>query len=208
MKEFKPLDSFSYAINYWWLILVASLVGGFVGIVFSKSHPQEYRASAKFYVTIDKNIFDTLDLPIDQYQYNEDLALGSTGYTLQKNSVVQIVSENLAQMGLDLTPLALISNHRIERKQAIWELQYFDTDPDIAVQVVNTWAKIAYKVMLEDQNAGQIVDYIIFSPPNLAVKTDGAILYNRNSLILAGSLIGFVIIILIIEIMSQIYLRK
>ena len=93
--------------------------------------------------------------------------------------------------------------YTIERKQDVWELRYRNTDPQVAQEVVGGWAEIGYQTMLSWQETGKIPDYVIFQPPATGLLPQAPVVYDRNKVILAGALIGFIVGIIVTNLISR-----
>jgi len=191
-NEFSPYEYFLRVISFWWLVLLLTILGGTLGFVFFHLHPPIYEATATYFVTLDLNRFPTFGAREDLIQYNEDMALSTTEGALISTEVLNNVIVQLKNLGISLTAMDLLKNSTIERKQDIWELRYRSKDPSIAQAVINTWAQIGYQAMLSWQTSGKAPDYVIFQSPSQALIPQQPVLYGRNNLILAGTLIGFI----------------
>jgi uncharacterized protein involved in exopolysaccharide biosynthesis len=201
-SEFSPQEYFSRVISLWWIVLLTTFLGGVLGFVFFHLHPPVYEATATYIITLDLYRFPTLGVREDLIQYNEDMALNTTGGVLTSMDVLNNVTIQARNFGQSLTVNDLLNNSTIERKHDIWELRYRSQDPSVAQSIVNTWAKLGYQAMLSWQASGKTPDYVIFQPPTLAVIPQKPVLYGRNNLMLAGILIGFIAGIIISTILN------
>jgi uncharacterized protein involved in exopolysaccharide biosynthesis len=201
-SEFSPQEYFSRVISLWWIVLLTTFLGGALGFVFFHLHPPVYEATATYIITLDLYRFPTLGVREDLIQYNEDMALNTTGGVLTSMDVLNNVTIQARNFGQSLTVNDLLNNSTIERKHDIWELRYRSQDPSVAQSIVNTWAKLGYQAMLSWQASGKTPDYVIFQPPTLAVIPQKPVLYGRNNLMLAGILIGFIAGIIISTILN------
>ena len=197
VDEFSPVRYISRVMNYWWVVLLATFVGGALGYVFFYLHAPVYEATATFFVTLDMNQFPTLGTREDLIQYNEDMALNTTEGALLSSDVLDEVLMTAQGQGKPLTAADLLDNYTIERKHDLWELRFRSPDPQFAQSIVNRWAQVGYQAMLSWQSSGKAPEYVIFQPPRLALLPQQPVLYGRNNLILAGALIGFMIGILL-----------
>ena len=204
MNDFVPITHFSRLMKIWWMVVIAMLIGGIGGYIFHHLHQPVYEATATFYVSIDYAKIPDLHLPEDQTIYNEDLALLSTEWVLRTDEVKQAVVKMAAAQNIRVNTNTLDLNSTIERKHAFWELRFRDPDPLTAQTVVNIWAAKGYQSMLALQGSGKIVDFVIFKPPITASLPQKPVIYDRNRLILAGSLIGFIVGIITTEIIIRI----
>ncbi len=177
---------------YWWVVLLATVLGGAFGFIFYQLHPPVYEATARYFVTLDLNRFSALGVREDLIQYNEDMALNTTEGALLSTEVLNDVVAQSQDLGQPLTARDLIDNYTIERKHDIWELRFRSQDPAWAQAIVNAWAQSGYQAMLSWQASGKAPDYVIFQTPTLALLPDKPVLYGRNNLVLAGALIGFI----------------
>jgi uncharacterized protein involved in exopolysaccharide biosynthesis len=196
-NEFSPHEQFSRVMRYWWVVLLATLVGGAFGYLFFHLHAPVYEATSTFFVTLDMNRFPTLGIRQDLIQYNEDMALNTTGGALVSSDVLNEVLVQAQGQGIYLTAADLLDNYTIERKHDVWELRYRSQDPQFAQSIVNIWAQEGYQAMLSWQSSGKAPEYVIFQPPRLALLPQQPVLYGRNNLVLAGALIGFIVGILL-----------
>jgi uncharacterized protein involved in exopolysaccharide biosynthesis len=202
-NEFSPHEYFSRIMAYWWVVLLATILGGTLGFVFFHLHPPIYEATATYFVTLDLNRFPTFGSREDLIQYNEDMALNTTEGALFSTEVINNVIIQLKDMGISLTAKDLLQNSTIERKQDIWELRYRNQDPSVAQAIVNTWAQKGYQAMLSWQTSGKAPDYVVFQSPTQAFLPNQPILYGRNNLILAGALLGFIAGIIISTLLGR-----
>jgi uncharacterized protein involved in exopolysaccharide biosynthesis len=202
-NEFSPHEQFSRVMRYWWVVLLATLVGGAFGYLFFHLHAPVYEATSTFFVTLDMNRFPTLGIRQDLIQYNEDMALNTTGGALVSSDVLNEVLVQAQGQGIYLTAADLLDNYTIERKHDVWELRYRSQDPQFAQSIVNIWAQVGYQAMLSWQSSGKAPEYVIFQPPRLALLPQQPVLYGRNNLVLAGALIGFIVGILLSSQLSR-----
>jgi len=191
-NEFSPYKYFIRVLNLWWLVLLATILGGTLGFVSFYFHQPVYEATATYFVTIDLTRFPLQGVKEDLIQYNEDMALGTTEGALLSPEVINNVIIQAKTFGKSLTAMDLLQNSTIERKHDIWELRYRSEEPLEAQTIVNSWAQIGYQAMLSWQASGKAPDYVIFQPPSQALTPQQPVLYGRNNLVLAGALIGFI----------------
>ena len=195
-NEFSPYTYFNHVIGLWWLVALTTILGGAFGYVFFHIRPPVYEATATFIVTIDLNRFPFQGVREDLIQYNEDMALNTTQDSLLSLEVREKVVAQVKRLDSSLSPTDLLQNSTIERKQDVWELRFRSQAPSDAQEIVNSWATVGYQAMLAWQETGKTPDYVIFQPPTLAGMPQDPVLYNRNKVILAGVLIGFLVGIL------------
>ena len=131
------------------------------------------------------------------------MAVNSTQNALLSPEVRDQVITQLNSMGISITHNDLINNSTIERKVDVWELRYRSQDPLKAQEIVDTWSKIGYQAMLSWQESGIAPDYVTFQSPTLAEVPQEPVLYNRNKVILAGALIGFILGIIVTSLINR-----
>lgn len=198
MNEFSPVEQFYRLVRTWWLIVAAALLGGSAGYLFHRLNPPVYDAIATFYVTIDSTKMP--DLPILQYQYDEDLALSMAQAALIDTNVQTSVLDQAMKKNIHLELADLQQNSRIERRHAFWLLHYWNPNPAVAQTVVNLWAKQGYQLMKFWQENKTLLGYIVFAPPSLAALPPNPMLYHQNQVMLAGAVIGLIAGIILVEI--------
>jgi hypothetical protein len=202
-NEFPPREYFGRVMRFWWVVLLATILGGAFGLIYFHLHAPVYEATSTYFITLDLNRFPVLGTREDLIQYNEDMALNTTEGALLSTEVLNEVVTQAQGQGDSLTASELLNNYTIERKHDIWELRYRNPDPQIAQSIVNIWSQIGYQAMLSWQASGLAPEYVIFQPPKPALLPQQPVLYGRNNLVLAGALIGFVIGIIISAQLNQ-----
>jgi uncharacterized protein involved in exopolysaccharide biosynthesis len=202
-NEFSPYEYFNKVIGLWWLVALATFIGGAIGFIFNQLHPPEYEATATYIVTIDLNRFPFQGIREDLIQYNEDMAVNTTQNVLLSQEVRDQVIAQLNTLGISLTHNDLIENTTVERKQDVWELRYRSEDPLQAQKIVDLWALIGYQAMNSWQESGKAPEYVTFNPPTLSVTPQEPVIYDRNKVILAGALIGFIIGVITSSLISR-----
>jgi len=195
--EFSTYKYFTHVLNLWWLVLLTTILGGAIGYLFFFLHPPVYEATATYFVTIDLTRFPIQGVREDLIQYNEDMAVNTTEGALLSTAVLNDAISQLKAKGIILTSKELLQNYTIERKHDLWELRYRSQSPSDAQTIVNTWAQIGYQAMLTWQSTGLAPEYVNFQPPSRALIPTEPIIYGRNNLMLAGTLIGLIIGIVI-----------
>ena len=155
-------------------------------------HTPLYEATATYLVTIDLDRFPLRGMDEDLIQYNEDLAVNTTQSVLLSNEVVEKVISQVDDSSSNLTAYDLLHNYTIERKHETWELRYRNQNPQQAQWIVNTWAEAGYQTMLTWQETGKAPDYVVFHSPTQAFTPHEPVYYDRNKVVLAGVLIGFI----------------
>ena len=190
--EFSLHASFTHIVKFWWLVALATVLGGSLGYVFYHLHAPIYESTATFFVTLDQANVPIQGVREDLVQYNEDMALNTTEGALLSTTTRDNLLGELKTQGFSLAPHDLLNNYTIERKHDIWELRYRSTNPQEAMWVVNTWAEIGYQEMLSWQASGKAPGFVIFQPPVEALLPLEPVLYDRSRVMLAGAAIGFI----------------
>lgn len=199
MNEFVLLDHFYLFIRYWWVVVIVTIIGGVAGSLFSRMNTPQYEAAATFYINVDLSKVKELPLPL----HDEDMALSMIQGALLHPQVVEDLVQELKKSNPELDTVKFLAKHSLERKNAFWELRYRDPDPLMAQKIVNLWAEKGYQVYLAQKSDGTIPSYVISTEPLLSGKPDKPIVYPPNQLILAGSALGFVIGLLVIEMQAN-----
>jgi capsular polysaccharide biosynthesis protein len=206
-NEFSLYQYYNLTLKLWWLVIIATILGGMLGFTFYYLHAPLYEATATYFVTLDLTHFPIQGTDGDLIQYNEDMAVNTTEGALLSTPVLRALITQLKSSGISLTFQEIMKNYTIERKHDVWELRYRSPVPSVAQTIVNTWAQIGYQEMLAWQASGQAPEYVNFQPPSQALLPTMPVLYGRNNLIIAGALIGFIIGIVISSRASRIKSR-
>jgi hypothetical protein len=198
MQEFSPFEHFYRFLRLWWILLAAALVGGSVGYIYSRNHPAVYEANTTFSVNIDLDKVPQKPLEL----HDEDLALSNTQAVLLSPEVTAAVLAEAARLGYPMDITQLLANSSIERQHAFWLLRFRSTDPTFAQTLVNYWATVGYQGMLDWQASGKTPAYVVYAPPTLSGKPLEPVNFGTNKLVFAGSLIGWLISLLLIELIT------
>lgn len=202
-NAFDPLQSFKHLLNRWWLIAGITMICALIGLLVSYITPAKYQAEALLFATIDyreinfEGLVDDVGNPATFSQYDADLALS-------------IVEENLLRVWYDaylfaqsldptLTPETFYQNKQIERYHTEWHLRYRHKDPAIAQAIVNYWVDSGIKTMRDAQEEGKIEPYVRVDLGTEAYRPENPIYQNRNTLVLAGTMIGFILGVLLVD---------
>ena len=197
MDEFTPLDDFLRLFRRWWLIILCMLVGSLAAWVFHRATPPLYEASATIMATIDLDKFPFQDVRLDLIQYNEDLSLGAVEGALRSSLVQQALFSSAEAQAISLEAVSFSQAITIERKHSVWEARYRNTDPYIAQTVTNLWMQLGYDLMQSMQASGNMADFVILDPPNYAPLPSEPVAYHLNTLLLAGSMAGLILGVLL-----------
>jgi capsular polysaccharide biosynthesis protein len=197
MKEFSPLDEFYRLFRTWWLIAICMLLGVLAAFVFHINNPPLYEATTTIMATIDLQTFPFHNVREDLIQYNEDMALGTVEGALRSPEVTQALFFAAQTQGVPLDSITLAQQSTIERKHAIWEVRYRDSDPITAQTVVNLWMEIGTQAMHTWQTDGRMPAFVILEDPTPAYLPAEPIAYQLSNLLLAGSAAGFILGVMI-----------
>lgn len=138
MTEFSPLESFENALHHWRLVVILTIVGGLVGLIFHRLQPPVYDATVVFSIGIDfKNVGRELT------QYEEDLAVGAAGGLILSTQVMEKVATQARSQDIQIDYEELRRISTLERRQTLWELRVRNTNPKTAETVANIWGQQA-----------------------------------------------------------------
>ena len=190
-----PVNTFNNFIKNWWKIIVFAVVGGVLGLAISYALPPKYEAEAIFSASIDftqinfENLVDNYGNPVVWTQYEEDLALQVVERMLLKQFNPVLRFARTLYPSLEVSEFR--NNTQIERYLSMWYLRYRHADPDIAQAIVNFWAEKGYEALITAKETGQAESFVIVDLVSEADKPLKPMYQNRGTLILAGTLIGF-----------------
>ena len=196
-SEFVPIENFKRILKFWWLILLLSIAGGITGFIIHRQKPPVYEAKAVFMASID---FNKISPPYTLTQYDEDISLVTVEVVLKQAlpSVLAYIRDN----NLLPDPNILLTQYVIERKNAYWELRFRYSDPVVAQKIVTFWAQLTFVRLQDWQKSGQMPSYIYFALVQLATLPDHPVYFGTNTMVLAGSLIGLIAGVLVVNLPS------
>ena len=188
------LASINNLLHNWWKITLCAVIFGLLGLAFSYIRPPKYEAEAIFSVSIDfseinfANLVTDRGLPAELTQYDLDLALSIVQRMLEKVRSKAITYAQTLDAGID--PVTFTENMRIERLHNRWSLRYRHEDPQVAQSIVNYWAELGMSQLEEERDDETIETYVWVDLIVEAHLPQRPVYQNRNTLVLAGSVIG------------------
>ena len=208
---FDLLETYQHLLGKWWVIVIAAFVGGLLAFGLSFLRPEKYQAEAVFNASIDftevnfKNLQDEEGNPVTFTQYDEDLALQVVQRMLLATKKEAFQYAQSLDPALDIRTFD--KNYQIRRYHALWYLRYRHQDPQTAQSIVNFWAERGWDALQEAQQDGRAEEFVILDLVSLAELPQAPIYYNRNNLILAGTMVGFLMGMILVD-FSQRYGKK
>lgn len=154
MNEFSILELSRIILRKWWIIVVLTVGGGLVGVVFNYLQPPVYEAKARLVVNID----------VLKYQLTsrEENRIMDAVVAIANSPEVQesVVVTARSSFGYSLTIADFRQKATLERAWQVLEMRVRDGDPMLATTLVNLWAEAAYQRLTQAQEhavaAGQI----------------------------------------------------
>lgn len=198
-----PAVTFKNLFSGWWKIAVMAVIGGFIGLAISFILPPTYQAEATFHAGIDfteinfENLVGEGGQPLIFTQYDEDLAL-----QVVERVLLSVRSDALSfakTLDPELDGKTFWDNMQIQRYLARWQLRYRHEDPQIAQAIVNHWASIGMEALLDAQETGRAESFVIISLVSEADLPQTPTYHNRSILVLAGTMVGFLVGILLVD---------
>jgi hypothetical protein len=205
-------ESFDNLLTNWWKITLFAIIFGLLGLGFSYIQKPKYEAEAIFSAAIDyqdfnfENLVDENNEPLQITQYDLDLALGAVERSLIKVKYVVLTYARSLDPTLRLDQFE--ENALIERLHDKWYLKYRHEDPYIARDIVNHWVELGLVQFETDQVNGSMELYVIVDLLTAAVLPETAEYQNRNVLILAGLVLGFMVGVLVVDFGSRVYSKQ
>jgi len=141
--DIQPISFRKSFLTHWWVIVLGIVVGGLLGMVISSSLPPIYESD--FIIISDVRI--SLSKEITEIML--DAAINHVGDLAYNPVVVDRLNAAMTRQGVLLTFDLLIDSSSIERRLNATYLKVRWKDPDISMQIANTWGLILFD-MLQD----------------------------------------------------------
>lgn len=139
-QEFSPRQSIERALMRWWIIVLATVLGGIAGWIFHLFQPPVYEATATITVTMEFNKWELT-------QAEEDLAFNSAEDIITSTQVKNQIIAEASTDGFPMDIYQLQQRMYYERKLSIWELHIRDRNPKLTAVLANIWADKALEVL-------------------------------------------------------------
>ncbi len=203
-EDLKPLPTIKNLFRNWWKIVLIAYLFALIGLVASYLLPAKYQAEAVFSASIDFTQINFENLvtgeeqrPLNFSQYDEDLAL----QVVNRYLVQDMDSAYTYALTLDpsLTQTAFEKDMQIQRANAFWYLRYRSPNPEVAQKVVNYWANLAFDLLKQAQADGDAESFVIVDLVKEASLPEKPIYQSRGTLVLAGTLIGMILGVLVVD---------
>jgi hypothetical protein len=210
--EFDPGKTLKNLINSWWQIIALAIIGGLLGLGISYVLPPAYQAEAIFHASIDftqinyDNMVGEYGDPLVWTQYEEDLALQAVERILLNRA--DKAFEYALTLDPELKRETFDEDQQISRYLANWFLRYRHEDPAIAQAIVNYWAEDGYNALIRAQQADRVESFVIVDLTSLAHLPETPIYHQRNTLVLAGTGVGFFIGILLVDFRDRFFSKR
>ena len=137
----EPRASADRILKGWYILLLAGLAGGFVGLIFSSVRAPVYEADAVISINIDYGRTQPLELIV------EDRALDRVWQYLTSDAILGAASMQLsAQSGSSAaweSPQSMREYVRLEARLSDWHFIARSKDPETAAMIANAWARSA-----------------------------------------------------------------
>jgi uncharacterized protein involved in exopolysaccharide biosynthesis len=139
-QEFSPRQSVERILTRWWIIVIATVLGGTAGWIFHLFQPPVYEATATITVTME---FNKWALP----QSQSDSAFNSAEDIMTSTQVKNQIIAEARSDGYPMDIYQLQQRMDLERKISIWELRIRDRDPKLTAVLANIWADKALEAL-------------------------------------------------------------
>lgn len=195
-NELIPFERFARIVQYWWVIAIAGILGGLIGLGIHQFRPPVYEAQAVLMGDIDFNKIDFMHppaptpAPYHLTQYDEDITIALVDASLEQ--VAPQVVDYAQKNGIPIDMATLISQRTIERENAYWDVRFRDQNPAVTQSIVNEWAQLAFADLQAKQQAGKLPVYFMFDLVSLAPLPTSPTYFQTNVFVLAGCVIGLV----------------
>lgn len=128
-----PIDWLSKILSRWWVLFLSMLLCGSLGWVFNSLHPAEYEARAVITTSIDFGVEGQIG------DFAEDQMITAVGDIIHSSGVLDSVFDDVQSASLPINKEEFSKHLFLDRQGYRWVLRYWNTDPEVARQVVTYW---------------------------------------------------------------------
>ena len=140
-----PSSSFSarqfiiFMIQKWWVICLAMVVGGLLGVAISTLQPPQYEAQANISSSIDYTLLPDLE------DYEEDRMINEAGWLIFSDQVFLDVQTRAKLEGYPIAFEDFDERFSADRVDDLWALRVVGEDAQEASTLANIWADVSYQ---------------------------------------------------------------
>lgn len=191
-QDIIALDEFKRILNLWWLVALATILGGAAGFAFRYIAPPAYESKATFHVAVD---FTNTALNKPEMApariYDEDQSMQTIQVAFLET--IPQVFAYAKSLGVTMDENSFAQNWSVERMLALWDIRFRYKDPVIAQKIVNQWVELSLNNLDQKKLSGALKPYLSYELVNKASLPIIPSYFQTNILVLAGCIIGLVI---------------
>jgi len=96
-RDFSPKKYFQKVVEKWWILFLAMLIGGLIGVGLSFLKTPRYEAEARISTSIDYTVLPELE------DYEEDRMINEAGWVMLSDAVLENVQSKAEEQGISLS---------------------------------------------------------------------------------------------------------
>lgn len=145
-SEINLKDIYYRIIKYWWILVLAGLVGGLISLVISFFNAPLYEAHASIKFGYDFDDVNGRNISQSRLDYMESKSSLVVNDSSVINQVIQSIRSNEETLGR--------RNFSIQRRVSLWDLVVRSGNPQEAAEAANLWQTLALQQLEQVRNHG------------------------------------------------------
>ncbi len=146
-----PAEWIERVMRYWWIVVLAGILGGVVGVVAHLFTPPVYQAQAVINSSVDFSYTGELT------DVEEDYMIQAVGGVIRSDEVSEAAYQAVKAAGIPVDQQEFEEMRSLQRRFVDWLLVVQHTDAQTAVDLANIWADAAWVVLDEANNHASIL---------------------------------------------------
>jgi len=146
-NDFVPTELIKTMARKWWILVLAMVLGGLVGMLITRVHKPVYQSQAVLTTAVDYAYTGTLK------DFELDHLIMAVGEVIDSTNVRDAGVENVLSEGFADSTDEILNNLNVIRKGNSWLLTVRASDPVVAQQIATLWGNKALNSLIDRREA-------------------------------------------------------
>jgi capsular polysaccharide biosynthesis protein len=142
-NDFVPAELIKIIARKWWILVLAMVLGGLMGMLITRAHKPVYQSQAVLTTVVDYAYTGSLE------DFELDHLILAVGEVIDSTNVRETVVENVLSEAVEVSADEILDNLNPIRKGNSWLLTVRASDPVTAQRIAYLWANEALNSLID-----------------------------------------------------------